>query len=135
MPDTKDDRWRCLVTGCNPYLTETTAVDHKGATGHRVAAWPIRSASGQRRAQARNKSGYYTKYNTGNKSYEAFQDRTGQGKPDETNYTSSYTPAALRREKIKMAGKLRKTTRSIDRVRFVDYEDDHPFSSGAIGQE
>jgi hypothetical protein len=43
-----NDRWRCLVTGCNPYLTEDTANDHKTETGHRVAAWPIRSTSGQK---------------------------------------------------------------------------------------
>ena len=64
------DRWRCLITGCNPVLNETTAAEHKAATGHRVARWPVRSARGKRLARERNQSGYYDKYNVGDKSYE-----------------------------------------------------------------
>ena len=64
------NRWRCLVTGCNPRLNEATAQEHKAATGHRVARWPVRSAEGKRRARERNRTGYYDKYNVGEKSYE-----------------------------------------------------------------
>lgn len=63
-----EGRWRCLITGCNPLLNATSAQAHKEKTGHRVAAWPVRSAEGQRRAQVRNQTGYYRKYNVGDKS-------------------------------------------------------------------
>jgi hypothetical protein len=56
-------RWRCLSAGCNPPLTEATAREHSGATGHRVAKWPVRSVEGTRRAKARNRTGYYDSYN------------------------------------------------------------------------
>ena len=58
---------RCLTAGCNPVLDEDAATKHKEATGHRVAAWPVRSVEGQRRARVRNKTGYYRKYNEGAK--------------------------------------------------------------------
>lgn len=64
-------RWRCLIAGCNPKLDEASAAEHRGETGHRVAAWPVRSAEGERRAAARNQSGYYDRYNVGAKSAEA----------------------------------------------------------------
>lgn len=62
-------RWRCLISGCNPVLDESSANLHKDTTGHRVARWPVRSAEGKRRARMRNKTGYYDKYNAGEKSY------------------------------------------------------------------
>jgi hypothetical protein len=63
-----DNRFRCLVTGCNPVLFgQTAATEHFQKLGHRTAKWPVRSAEGERRAQARNKSGYYDKYNVGPK--------------------------------------------------------------------
>lgn len=68
---TTSDRWRCLLTGCNPPLTEDTAQEHREATGHRVAKWPVRSAEGKRRAKVRNRTGYYDKYNVGAKSFAA----------------------------------------------------------------
>lgn len=58
-------RWRCLVTGCNPTLNESTAQAHKDETGHRVAKWPVRSKEGKRRARERNRNGYYDQYNVG----------------------------------------------------------------------
>lgn len=61
------DRWRCLTVGCNPVLNESTAAEHREQTGHRVAKWPVRSAEGKRRARVRNKTGYYDKYNVGDK--------------------------------------------------------------------
>ena len=64
------ERWRCLASGCNPVLDAASAEAHRVATGHRVARWPVRSAEGRRRAQERNRSGYYDKYNVGAKSYE-----------------------------------------------------------------
>lgn len=64
-------RWRCLATGCNPVLDEDTATAHKAGTGHRVAKWPVRSAEGKRRSRERNTSGYYDRYNVGEKSAEA----------------------------------------------------------------
>lgn len=64
-------RWRCLQVGCNPTLNAPTAAAHRDTTGHRVAAWPIRSAEGQRRAAVRNRTGYYDRYNRGPKSAEA----------------------------------------------------------------
>ena len=72
----KSGRWRCLITGCNPILNATTAQEHKTETGHRVAKWPVRSAEGKRRAKARNRSGYYDKYNVGHK---APEERFGHG--------------------------------------------------------
>ena len=63
------DRWRCTVVGCNPILKSEAARDaHIAETGHRTAKWPIRSPKGKRRARARNRSGYYDKYNVGAKS-------------------------------------------------------------------
>lgn len=63
------DRWRCLQTGCNPLLkNEKQGATHKEKTGHRVAKWPVRSAKGISKADKRNKSGYYDKYNVGEKS-------------------------------------------------------------------
>lgn len=85
------DRYRCTVTGCNPVMHGAeAAAAHAAETSHRTAKWPIRSDEGKAKARARNRNGYYTKYNTGYKS-----------------------PAA----------------RSLH-VR----EDDHPFSSDALGQ-
>lgn len=58
------NRWRCLITGCNPYLIgEDEANNHALVEGHRVAKWPQRSAIGQKKADERNKNGYYDKYN------------------------------------------------------------------------
>lgn len=71
MAKSNAGRWRCLVTGCNPELNEASAAVHKEAEGHRVAAWPVRSKEGRRRARERNRSGYYDKYNVGAKSAEA----------------------------------------------------------------
>jgi hypothetical protein len=68
------NRWRCLVVGCNPVLlSEADAGTHVDIFGssHRVAKWPVRSKDGQRRARARNRSGYYDKYNVGAKSPQA----------------------------------------------------------------
>lgn len=63
------NRFRCTVVGCNPNLYgENAAEDHKKATGHRTAKWPVRSAEGERKARQRNKNGYYDKYNAGDKS-------------------------------------------------------------------
>lgn len=60
---------RCLTVGCNPTLPNLVAATrHTEQTGHRTAAWPVRSAEGQRRAAARNSSGYYDRYNVGAKS-------------------------------------------------------------------
>lgn len=64
-------RWRCLMVGCNPVLNETSAVTHSSDTGHRVAKWPVRSAEGKKKARARNKNGYYDRYNVGYKSAES----------------------------------------------------------------
>lgn len=66
------NRWRCVVVGCNPVMkSEKVRDEHVAATGHRTAKWPIRSAEGKRRARARNRSGYYDKYNAGEKSHAA----------------------------------------------------------------
>lgn len=61
-------RWRCLTSGCNPVLDEAAAAAHSTETGHRTAKWPKRSAAGKAKAKARNKSGYYDRYNVGAKS-------------------------------------------------------------------
>ena len=65
-------RRRCLTTGCNPALkNEAEATVHREQAGHRTSAWPVRGAEGKRRAKARNRNGYYDKYNVGEKSYAA----------------------------------------------------------------
>ena len=62
----KNQRQRCLTVGCNPKLNDPgVARVHADETGHRTAAWPKRSAEGQRRAKERNRNGYYDKYNAG----------------------------------------------------------------------
>lgn len=72
-------RWRCTVVGCNPVMLSLEEMEmHQAETGHRTAKWPIRSAEGKRRARARNRSGYYDKYNVGEKSRAArFDDIPG----------------------------------------------------------
>lgn len=73
------ERYRCLTTGCNPVLYgESQAEEHATATGHRTAKWPVRSAAGKRKARARNRNGYYDKYNTGAKSYTARKHLIGE---------------------------------------------------------
>lgn len=67
---TQPKRWRCLSKGCNPVLDEASATVHNTETAHRVAKWPVRSPEGRRKANLRNKNGYYAKYNVGDKSYE-----------------------------------------------------------------
>lgn len=62
------ERWRCMQKGCNPVLDQATAAEHNDATGHRVAKWPVRSADGQAKADERNRTGYYDRYNVGAKS-------------------------------------------------------------------
>lgn len=62
------DRWRCLSAGCNPVLDEKSAATHNEKTQHRVAKWPQRSQAGAAKARARNRSGYYDRYNVGAKS-------------------------------------------------------------------
>jgi hypothetical protein len=62
------ERMRCLTTGCNPTLNTATASAHTEATGHRTAKWPVRSPEGVKAAKLRNTTGYYRKYNTGEKS-------------------------------------------------------------------
>jgi hypothetical protein len=56
-------RMRCLQVGCNPILDVDSAKAHSEETAHRTAAWPVRSIEGTRRAKARNRTGYYDKYN------------------------------------------------------------------------
>lgn len=68
---TQSNRWRCLKTGCNPLLFGVDQANaHADSEDHRVAKWPVRSEAGKRKARARNKSGYYDKYNVGEKSYD-----------------------------------------------------------------
>jgi len=66
------NRWRCTVVGCNPVLKGQARADkHVSETGHRIAKWPIRSPEGKAKARQRNRTGYYDKYNVGEKSAEA----------------------------------------------------------------
>ncbi len=50
---------------------QDAADEHQAATGHRTAKWPVRSTEGRRKANERNRTGYYDKYNVGAKSAEA----------------------------------------------------------------
>lgn len=71
MSQLPGNRFRCCVTGCNPVLIgEEAANQHRDEQGHRIAKWPTRSAEGKRKAEIRNKTGYYDKYNAGSKSRE-----------------------------------------------------------------
>ena len=66
------NRWRCTVVGCNPkLLSDEAQIAHHKETGHRTAKWPIRSAEGKKKAAHRNKTGYYDRFNVGEKSYAA----------------------------------------------------------------
>lgn len=49
-------------------LDEISAAAHTSDTGHRTAKWQVRSAAGKRKAKQRNRSGYYDRYNVGEKS-------------------------------------------------------------------
>lgn len=58
------NRYRCLTSGCNPKLYgENSASKHSEDYGHRTAKWPVRSTEGKRKAEERNRNGYYDKYN------------------------------------------------------------------------
>ena len=83
MSDGTDERWRCLSTGCNPVLNAVSAKAHKETTGHRTAKWPVRSAAGKAKAKARNRNGYYNRYNVGAKSYDS---RAASGHVPEREY-------------------------------------------------
>ena len=83
------NRWRCLAAGCNPKLNEESAAKHNAETGHRVAKWPQRSAEGKRRARIRNQTGYYDKYNVGEKSAYARGLTFGGGDYDDESFTLS----------------------------------------------
>lgn len=73
-------RYRCTVVGCNPELRgERAASEHADTLGHRIAKWPVRSEEGKRRARARNRSGYYDRYNVGLKA----RGSSGYGSRDE----------------------------------------------------
>lgn len=66
------NRWRCTVVGCNPVMLNLEMMEmHQAETGHRTAKWPIRSPEGKAKARVRNRTGYYDKYNVGEKSPEA----------------------------------------------------------------
>lgn len=66
------NRRRCLTTGCNPVMHgDAAAAAHTAETGHRTAKCPQRSAAGKAKARERNRTGYYDKYNVGEKSAEA----------------------------------------------------------------
>lgn len=66
------NRRRCTVVGCNPVMHgDWEAAKHTLGTGHRTAKWPIRSPEGKAKARIRNRTGYYDKYNVGEKSPEA----------------------------------------------------------------
>lgn len=65
------ERWRCTVVGCNPVMKSLEVMEsHQAETGHRTAKWPIRSKAGKRKAQKRNRTGYYDKYNVDEKAAE-----------------------------------------------------------------
>lgn len=105
------DRQRCLTVGCNPVLADLDAAKaHRDETGHRTAAWPVRSKEGKRRARQRNKNGYYDKYNVGAKSAAV-----------RGNLIPGYRGPAL------MGGPY-----SQDEDPY--YEDEHPFSEEGLGQ-
>lgn len=100
-------RQRCLTVGCNPKLSDLEAATaHRQETGHRTAAWPVRSKEGQRRARARNRNGYYDKYNVGPKSRSARAEHIG-------------------------GGSLRDLSTMTD---WAVHEDEHPFSEEGLGQ-
>lgn len=70
------NRFRCLEKGCNPVMKGDTPEEakalgdaHTKETGHRTAKWAIRSADGKAKARKRNRSGYYNRYNVGDKSF------------------------------------------------------------------
>lgn len=87
------NRWRCCITGCNPVLIGgEAATKHREETGHRIAKWPIRSAAGKAKAHARNKSGYYDKYNVG---YKAAEVRGYGRSSDPMDDAHPFSPEAL----------------------------------------
>lgn len=55
------NRMRCLQVGCNPKLKgESIAAQHSQDTGHRVAKWPVRSATGKAKQGERNRISHYS---------------------------------------------------------------------------
>lgn len=87
-PNENVDRWRCLIVGCNPKLFgEEAAHDHRSETGHRVALWPVRSEEGHRRAQIRNQTGYYDKYNNARKKKRSSGKKRPTPAPESTQET------------------------------------------------
>lgn len=62
----QSNRFRCCTVDCNPELFgEDSAKKHSEKTGHRYAKWPVRSEEGKKKANKRNRNGYYDKYNVG----------------------------------------------------------------------
>lgn len=108
-------RQRCLTVGCNPKLPDLeAAAAHRQETGHRTAAWPVRSKEGQRRARLRNKTGYYDKYNVGAKSAAA-----------RAHLIPGYEGPSL-------ADRVHDMPTMTD---WAAHEDEHPFSSEGLGQD
>lgn len=106
------NRWRCTITGCNPRLfSEQASENHATEMSHRTAKWPIRSAADKAEANKRNKTGYYDKYNVGNKSWE------NRGHLFDPNFDEI----------------MEEDKRQYDDS-FGDH-DDHIFSSEALGQD
>lgn len=126
-------RQRCTVTGCNPILADLdAAAAHREQSGHRTAAWPVRSAEGKRRAKQRNRNGYYDKYNR------AKDDRLATEFAEECRNEAINAMTPQDREQSQAADRehIRRLQDAHHEYLHGDryFEDEHPFSDEALGQ-
>ena len=131
-------RQRCTVTGCNPLLTDLdAAAAHRDATGHRTAAWPVRSAEGKRLERKRNRTGYHRKYQLAreerqlNEFIAAFEeDERVEAINAMTPKTRAQTKAADEAFWAQLDAQQRSAAKLYDSM----IEDCHPFSEEGLGQ-
>lgn len=127
-------RQRCTVTGCNPLLADLDeAAAHRDQTGHRTAAWPVRSAEGKRRERRRNRTGYHRKYQL------AREERELDGLLAARRYETLHALTPQTREQARAAeaaahAELQEAHQRYVRGNLPMHEDSHPFSDEGLGQ-
>ena len=135
---TATTRQRCTVTGCNPLLADLdAAAAHRDATGHRTAAWPVRSAEGKRLERKRNRTGYHRKYQLAREERQLKEFIAASEEEDRIEAINAMTPKT--RAQTKAAddafwARLDAQQRSAAKLYDSMIEDCHPFSEEGLGQ-